>query len=111
MATEFFSGEMDEIAEESDWELPDGFDTVDDFHRHILQLRQDALDADRLNRYAALDDLQFAVDFNGLQWDQQVRANRQAQGRPCITTNVLTQFVGQVVGDMTINKPSIKVSC
>jgi len=103
-----FDGEADDIEENSRW-VPNEFGDEDEFHQHVLKLRQNALDADRLNRYAALDDLQFVADFNGMQWDESVRAARQSQGRPCITTNVLPQFIGQVVGDMTINKPAIKV--
>lgn len=108
MATKPFTGEIDDVSEQDRW-FPDDFEDADDFHQHILTLRQDALDADRLNRYAALDDLQFVADFDGMQWDEQVRASRRAQGRPCLVTNVLPQFIGQVVGDMTINKTSIKV--
>ncbi len=108
MATKPFTGDLGDIAENSDW-FPDDFDDIDDFHLHILKLRQDALDADRLNRYAALDDLQFVSDFDGMQWDEQVRAARKSQGRPCLVTNVLPQFIGQVVGDMTINKTSIQI--
>jgi hypothetical protein len=108
MATQAFVDENDDIEEEDRW-FPEEFDTIDDFHQHVLRLRQEALDADRLNRYAALDDLQFVADFDGMQWDEQVRASRRAQGRPCLVTNVLPQFIGQVVGDMTINKTSIKV--
>lgn len=66
-------------------------------------------EADRKNREAALEDLQFLSDIDGAQWDPQVRASRIAKGRPCITVNTLPQYVGQVIGDMRINKPAIKV--
>jgi hypothetical protein len=38
-----------------------------------------------------------------------LRTNRIRQGRPCLTINQLPQFVAQVVGDIRINRPSIKV--
>jgi hypothetical protein len=67
---------------------------------------EDAAAADRDNRLAAEDDLDF---FVGNQWDDTVKATRTGLGRPCLTINRLPQFVAQVVGDIRINKPAIKV--
>lgn len=62
--------------------------------------------ADRENREAAYDDLKFLA---GHQWDDGVEEERRLAGRPCLTINRLPQFVAQVVGDIRINRPSIKV--
>ena len=54
------------------------------------------------------DDL-LNLDGEG-QWDSDIRAEREAEGRPCLTNNVLPTFVDQVLGDQRQNRPSIKVS-
>lgn len=66
-------------------------------------------EADKKNRDAALQDLAFVADLDGAQWDPQVRSQRMAQMRPCLTVNTLPQFIGQVIGDSRINRPAIKV--
>jgi hypothetical protein len=53
------------------------------------------------------DDLKF---LSGEQWPESVRAEREAEGRPCLTNNVLPTFVEQIIGDQLQNKPSIKIS-
>lgn len=86
--------------------VPDGFKDANEF---LDMARQEfTADAayDRANRDAALDDLRFlGMD----QWDPVVRAARERQGRPCLTINVLPQFIGQVVGDRRINETAIRV--
>lgn len=77
-----------------------------EFMQEVRERYQEALDFDRENRDAALDDLKFLA---GDQWDPTVKAQRGLQGRPCLTINTLPQFVGQVIGDTRINRPSIKV--
>lgn len=62
--------------------------------------------ADRENREAGYDDLKFLA---GHQWDEGVEEERRVAGRPCLTINRLPQFVAQVVGDIRINRPGIKV--
>lgn len=44
------------------------------------------------------------------QWDEKVKAEREQEGRPCLTNNVLPTFIDQVLGDLRQNKPAIKVS-
>lgn len=63
-------------------------------------------EADRENREAGYDDLNFLA---GHQWDSAVEDARRLAGRPCLTINRLPQFVAQVVGDIRINRPGIKV--
>lgn len=53
------------------------------------------------------DDLKFLA---GEQWDESVRTERENDGRPCLTNNVLPTFVDQLIGDQRQNRPSIKVS-
>lgn len=62
--------------------------------------------ADKENREAGYDDLKFLA---GHQWDEAVEDERKLAGRPCLTINRLPQFVAQVVGDIRINRPGIKV--
>lgn len=87
--------------------IPDGYETEEDFLQYVRE--EYAADAayDRKNREAALSDLRFLA---GDQWDPRVMEQRRRQGRPCLTINVLPQFVGQVIGDRRINKTTIRVA-
>lgn len=98
----------------ADYKLPAGVTDVDEFLSEAREdYRLDA-EADKTNRDAAFDDLKFACDFregpgatHGAQWDIEVVRSRK--GRPCLTNNVLPQYIGQIVGDNRINRPAIKV--
>ena len=85
---------------------PDGYESADAFLDEARKRFQEGVDADRDNREAALDDLRFVA---GDQWDETVRNARLKKGRPCLSINTLPQFVGQVIGDMRMNRPAIKV--
>lgn len=87
-----------------EYDPPEGFDTVDAFLQDMRETFQADVDSDRLNREAQLEDAKFAA---GEQWEAQDIAARK--GRPCLTINTLPQFVAQIVGDIRINRPSIKV--
>ena len=80
--------------------------------RKILREAQDrlrkAMDEDDENRRLAKDDLEF-VAVDGKQWPEQIKAEREAEGRPCITMNKMPAFIDQVVGDQRMNRPSIRV--
>jgi len=67
-----------------------------------------AMEDDDENRKLALEDLQF-IGIEGAQWPAAIRAEREADGRPCITVNTFPTFIDQVVGDQRMNRPSIKV--
>ncbi len=67
-----------------------------------------AIDDDGENRQLALDDLEF-VAIEDAQWPADVKAQRLAEGRPCLTINKMPAFIDQVVGDQRMNRPSIKV--
>lgn len=57
-------------------------------------------------RKLALDDLNFR---SGEQWPEEVRRDRDNDGRPCLTINRIPQFERQVTNDQKQNRPSIKV--
>ncbi len=96
---------MSEQAEEpKSYPLPDGFEGEDAFCQWIREEFQLDLDADRLNRDAQLEDIEF---FAGQQWKREDLDARK--GRPCLTINTLPSFVAQVTGDIRINRPSIKI--
>lgn len=66
-----------------------------------------ASDAEAMIRKNALDDLKFRA---GEQWPQQVKLDRDNDGRPCLTINRMPQFIRQITNDQRQNRPSIKVS-
>lgn len=76
----------------------------------ILKVARDrmaeAISADLENREAALNDLEF---ISGKQWPEQVRREREADGRPTPTINRLPRFVRQVTGDIRKLNPAIKI--
>lgn len=87
-------------------ELPEGYEDEAAFLAEVRERYSQGLDADRENREAALDDMRFLA---GEQWDKAYEKSRLESGRPCLTINRLPQFVAQVVGDIRINRPGIKV--
>lgn len=64
-------------------------------------------EAEDHNRKAALDDIKFARLAE--QWPDEVKKQRERDGRPCLTINRMPAFIRQVVNDSRQNKPSIKV--
>lgn len=65
------------------------------------------VDAEADQRKESLDDLEFAR--LGKQWPEQVLAQREREGRPCLTINRLPAFIKQVTNDARQNRPSITV--
>jgi hypothetical protein len=53
----------------------------------------------------AYEDLKFR---KGDQWPEQQKAEREAEGRPCLTINRLPSFIRQVTGDMRQMRPTIR---
>lgn len=78
----------------------------------ILRLARDvfkrAEERERESREDGLDDLKFAR--LGEQWPDQVKQQRELDGRPCLTINKMPAFIRQVVNDARQNKPSITVN-
>lgn len=66
-----------------------------------------ASNADATWRTAALNDLEFLA---GEQWDPNVKAQRDSQGRPALTVNRLPQFVRQVTNEQRQSKPAVTVN-
>lgn len=66
-----------------------------------------ASDAENDNRIAYESDVRFARHEE--QWPDDIRKQRELDGRPCLTINKLNAFSRQVVNDARQNKPSIKV--
>lgn len=83
---------------------PEGYKDEAEFLKEARERFQRASDWDRENREAALEDAEFAA---GDQWDDDARKSRA--GLPCLTINRLPQYIAQVVGDIRINRPSIRV--
>lgn len=65
-------------------------------------------DAESENRQAYLDDWRFAR--MGEQWPENIKRDREQEGRPCLTVNRMPSFIRQVVNDARQNTPQIKVS-
>lgn len=86
--------------------IPEGYESEADYLDEVRERFSLAEDADKENREAELDDLNF---LSGVQWDQEYEKERLDSGRPCLTVNRLPQFVAQVVGDIRMSRPAIKV--
>lgn len=57
----------------------------------------------------AKEDLHFLSDAEGSQWDSREWSDRTNVGRPAIQIDQLTQFCHQVVNDIRMNTPTIKI--
>ena len=58
------------------------------------------------NRDRAQDDMRYLI---GDQWPEEVRTEREVEGKPCLTINRLPQFVRQVTGQIRQMNPAIRV--
>ena len=86
--------------------LPDGFDSEAEFLQDMRDEFYRDNEYDRLNREAALDDLEFLI---GSQWDDMVRLRRDAARKPTLTINRLPAFIGQVIGQRRQAETTINV--
>lgn len=68
---------------------------------------RNASEAEQSRREAALDDLKFKA---GDQWPEDLKAQRDADGRPCLTVNRLPQFLRQVTNEQRQNRPAIQIN-
>lgn len=84
--------------------IPAGYKDEAEFLAEARTRFQQGVDFDRCNTDEARQDLEFLA---GEQWSDEDKTARK--GRPTLTINQLPQFVAQVVGDMRINRPAIKV--
>lgn len=88
------------------FELPDGYDSEQQFLMEMRKHYDEDLGADKLNRDAALEDLRFAA---GDQWTDDVRLRRDAARKPTLTFNRIPAFVAQIVGQRRMNETTIKI--
>lgn len=79
----------------------------DDILSEMRAFKKDCEQADGHNREAMEDDLRF-LEGQG-QWDERIKAQRESDGRPCLTINKLPQYVNQVSNDIRQSRPAIKV--
>lgn len=84
--------------------VPPGYKDEAEFCQEVRELFQLGVDFDRDNAEEGVKDLEFLA---GEQWDPDAKKARA--GKPCLTINDLPAKVAQVVGDMRINRPSIRV--
>lgn len=96
----------DAPAVKPDIELPDDFDSADEFLAHMRKEFYEDISYDRLNREAAVEDIRFMC---GDQWDDFVRQRRESARKPVLTINRLIAFVSQIVGARRLNETNIKV--
>jgi hypothetical protein len=59
-------------------------------------------------RRQALEDLKFSVGTG--QWDETVKANRELEGKPCLTINRAPSFLRQYTGEERQHRPAMLVS-
>lgn len=98
-------GQMsDKTAKPAKSRVPEGYKDEAEFIAEARERFQQAVDFDRANREHGIEDLKFLA---GEQWEAEAMSARE--GRPCLTINTLPPFVAQVVGDIRINKPAIRV--
>ncbi|CUI02623.1 Portal protein [Janthinobacterium sp. CG23_2] len=77
-----------------------------DLHAEGLEIYKIAVERDNDNRVSYEADIKFAR--LGEQWPEEVRRQREQEGRPCLTVNRMPAFIRQVTNDARQNKPSIK---
>lgn len=97
-------GSEHDSAETKTGYVPEGYDSVEEYHSCLREDYEADLQADEENRREGLDDKKFAA---GEQWDQKVLEHRQ--GLPCLTINTIPQFTAQLVGDWRQSRNAIKV--
>lgn len=106
------SQENEEITDQIEVETEEVEETDEsEADKKILELArkrfQIAEDSETEVRALALNDLEFSA---GKQWPDQIKADRDSDGRPSLTINKLPQFIHQVTNEQRQNRPSIKVS-
>jgi len=77
-----------------------------DFIRNAMRRMRVAAEFDKHNRMSFQEDMLF---LNAEQWDPGVKTDREQDGRPCLVLNQLPQFIDQVMGDIRLNRPRIKI--
>lgn len=92
-------------------EILENQDNEERYRKILAEAREELakdIEYDRENRLDALSDLEFAFKEKA-QWPEQIRAERESEGRPCLEINKMPTYIDQVVGDQRQNRPSISV--
>ena len=79
----------------------------DDLIKEIKDRFREAYDAVDDDYTEVLDDLRFLKGEN--HWPADLKAQRDADGRPCLVINKLPVFADQIIGDVRQNEPSYKI--
>ena len=85
---------------------------VEDGHSDLLSEARDrfkaAAEADENQRELELDDLRFCDPAE--QWPDDIRSQRDSEGRPCLTVDRLGPFIHQIVNEQRQNRPQPSVN-
>ncbi len=81
--------------------------TDDDFLADVRKRHERAVEAASDNHEAWLDDVKFAKLLE--QWPEEIKRQREHDGRPCLVIPRLQSFIRQVVNEARQNKPAINV--
>ena len=73
-----------------------------------LKRFQVTAEAESETRKQGLEDLKFSIGTG--QWDEAVKANREIEGKPCLTINRAPSFLRQYTGDERQHRPSMLVN-
>jgi len=79
-----------------------------DVIKEALERFDESETASSFNRTDAESDIEFSRLAD--QWPAEIKKQRAAEGRPCLTINKLPSFIRQVVNEARQNKPGIVVS-
>ena len=78
----------------------------DEVVSEIRKRFSEAYDAEEDNYTKAIEDLEF---LDGNQWPDDIKKQREVDGRPCLVLNKIATYADQIIGDVRMNAPSIKV--
>lgn len=79
----------------------------DDIIKEAKKRWERAYERERENIEEAREALAFRT--GGPQWPEEMKRNRELEGRPCLEFNQMGKFVRQVTGDIRQMKPGIKI--
>ena len=71
-----------------------------------------AKEAFQENRALAIADTQFVMgdSDNGWQWPEDIRNSRKLDKRVCLTVNMTAQHCNQIINNIRMNRPAVKIS-
>lgn len=104
MADNFESESSDDVVENDDAEAlqKSSDEALLERAREFIKTAQEATSDER---NLALEDIEFST---GKQWPDNIKQDREMDGRPCLVINRMPQFIQQITNDQRQNRPSIK---